>query len=327
MMGDSIAIVAELTEAGVAPTTFELLGLAREIRRFRRLPITVLVVGEAVEGPAREIADTTGERVIAYENPCLTTYHPEIIMDVLTDELRRINPHFTLISQSTQGMDFGPRLAARLQAGCISGVSAVSEEEGDICLSRFAYNGKIVLEVSPLVRTTILLVQPGAFKPPVPADVTPGRIEIRPSSDKPRRTRYLGMKQVKRGDAGLAEADVIVAAGRGIGKVETLALIRDLAKLFPKSAVAGSRPVCDAGWLAYERQVGFTGTVVSPRLYLACGISGAYHHRVGMQGSRFIVAISTDPMAPIFNIADVCICEDLNDFIPLFIAECKGRKS
>jgi len=324
-MGDCIAIVAELNQEGVAPCTFELLGLAREIRRFRHLSITVLVAGEAIRGPAREIADTTGERVLAYENPCLTPYHPEITLDVLTDELRKINPEFTLISQTTQGMDLAPRLAVRLGAGCISGVSAVSGQDGDICFSRSAYNGKVVFQVLPLVRTTVLLVQPGAFDPPMRADVTPGRIEIRLSSVEPRRTRHLGMKQVKRDDAGLAEADVVVAAGRGIGEAKTLALIRELAQIFPKSAVAGSRPVCDAGWLPYERQIGFTGTVVSPRLYMACGISGAYHHRVGMQGSRFIVAISTDPMAPIFNIADVCICDDLVGFIPLFIEECRGR--
>ena len=109
---------------------------------------------------------------------------------------------------------------------------------------------------------------------------------------------------------------MVVAAGRGIAKPENLELLRRLAGLFSRAALAGSRPVCDAGWLGYGHQVGLTGASVAPRLYLACGISGARQHTVGMQGSEFIVAINSDPQAAIFNLADVCLVEDLLSFIP-----------
>jgi len=117
-----------------------------------------------------------------------------------------------------------------------------------------------------------------------------------------------------------------VAAGRGVGEIENMRLIKQLSALFPRSAVAGSRPVCDMGWLDYKRQVGLTGATVSPKLYIACGISGAMPHQVGMQGAGFIVAISTDPRAPIFNLSDVCIQEDLKRFIPALVEEFQKRK-
>jgi electron transfer flavoprotein alpha subunit len=116
--------------------------------------------------------------------------------------------------------------------------------------------------------------------------------------------------------ADLTEADTIIAAGNGIGSEANLDLLRELAELFPHGAVAGTRIVCDRGWLGYARQVGITGTTVTPALYIACGISGATQHRVGMHGSQFVVAINTDPGAPIFNEADLCIVEDLTTFIP-----------
>ncbi|MCJ7809019.1 MAG: electron transfer flavoprotein subunit alpha/FixB family protein, partial [Desulfobulbaceae bacterium] len=115
-------------------------------------------------------------------------------------------------------------------------------------------------------------------------------------------------------------------AGWGVGEKENMALIKQLSALFPRSAVAGSRPVCDMGWLEYKRQVGLTGATVSPKLYIACGISGAMPHQVGMQGAGFIVAISTDPRAPIFNLSDVCIQEDLKRFIPALVEEFQKRK-
>ncbi|MBW2616973.1 MAG: electron transfer flavoprotein subunit alpha/FixB family protein, partial [Deltaproteobacteria bacterium] len=117
----------------------------------------------------------------------------------------------------------------------------------------------------------------------------------------------------------LTEADVIVSAGKGIGRKENLEIIERLAALFPKSAVAGSRSVCDSKWLDRNRQVGYTGATVSPKLYIAAGISGATQHIAGMRSSGFIVAINSDPNAAIFNVSDVCVVEDLTTFVPVFI--------
>jgi electron transfer flavoprotein alpha subunit len=124
----------------------------------------------------------------------------------------------------------------------------------------------------------------------------------------------------------LADADVIVSAGRGIGRQENLSLIYRLASVFSRSAVGGSRPVCDAGWLQYKQQVGMTGATVTPKLYIACGISGAMQHVSGMRGAGFIVSINTDPNAAIFNVSDVCIAEDAAEFLSLLISELKDTQ-
>ena len=327
MMDRSVVIVAEQAQNKVAPVTYELLGLAREIRQVWPCAVKLVVVGREPQKPAQEMARRTGETVLAVKTPHAEHYSAEIYQSVLTEALPRLTPRFILIPQTPQGLDFGPGLAARLHAGCITGVSAFCGDKDGGCFSRAAYAGKISMDVAPVTPTTVLLVQPGAFQAPESRDLPSNPIQTYESDATCGRTRPLGIKHRDQEDAGLQEAEVIVAAGRGVGSPENLDLVRQLAALFPKSAVAGSRPVCDAGWLEYPRQVGLTGATVRPRLYVACGISGAYPHRVGMQGSGFIVAISTDPGAPIFRTADVCIQEDLHAFIPVLIREWEKQKA
>lgn len=327
LMKQAIVIIAECRSGKISPVTYELMTLAGRIRQMRTMPVKVVVLGDEVEKASQEIAETAGASVLGIQNPHLKYYNGELYKALLHQYLQEVNPAFVLVSQSTQGMDFAPGLAIRLGAGSITGVNGVSWDGNNIHFSRDAYGGKIVLKMLPLMETTVLTVQPGAFKAmEVEATVIPGDVEIRLSRTEPRNSRSFGIIRGEQKDTGLAEADVLVAAGRGIGSRENVALIEKLAALFPRSAVAGSRPVCDSGWLEYKKQVGLTGATVSPGLYVACGISGAMAHRVGMQGSGFIVAISTDPNAAIFNIADVCICEDLTTFIPMFIEECKRKK-
>jgi electron transfer flavoprotein alpha subunit len=122
-------------------------------------------------------------------------------------------------------------------------------------------------------------------------------------------------------DSTLKDAEVIVSAGRGIGKRENLSLLKRLASFFPRSAIGASRSVCDLGWLEHKHQIGTTGQNVSPRLYIACGISGAFQHVSGIRGAQTIIAINTDPHAGIFQVAHYCINEDLNTFIPVLLEE------
>jgi electron transfer flavoprotein alpha subunit len=324
-MQGSIVILVEESRGQVAPITFELFTLAREIREWCDLKITALILGAEPEKAAREIAEFSGEAVIAVRNPHLVHYNAEIYKNLLAEVLPELNPVFVLIGQTTQGMDFAPGLAVRLKAGCIAGVEAVTQEQGQIFFTRSLFNGKLVSDLAPATPTTVLIARPGAFKSQPGFSNCDGRVEIRSSSMGPEKTRTLGIKKSRQADTGLAEAEVIVAAGRGIGKEENLVLIERLAALFSRSAVAGSRPICDQNWLEYKQQVGLTGATVSPKLYIACGISGAIQHTVGMQGAGFIVAICTDPNAAIFDIADVCIVEDLNSFIPVLIEGYQNR--
>jgi electron transfer flavoprotein alpha subunit len=206
-----------------------------------------------------------------------------------------------------------------LSGACISGIEDVLTFEDGVCFARPVYGGKLIAHIRPLAETAVLIVQPGLFKADQQSDQKPGRVTIREIAIQARQWRSMGVKQVAVTAKGIAEADVVVAAGQGIGDRDNLELINQLAAIFAKASIAGSRIVCDLGWLAYGCQVGVTGASVSPQLYLACGISGAIQHISGMRGSQFIVAINKDPAAAIFQVADICVVEDLETFIPTLI--------
>jgi electron transfer flavoprotein alpha subunit len=301
------------------PVTFELMACALEIQRFRQVPISVVVLGDRVEDLAHEIAGESGLEVTAIQDPNLITYNGEIYKNILAELLPELSPVCVFIAHTGQGWDFAPGLAVRLGAACITGVERLFEEDGLICFTRPIFGGKLVADMRAASDPTIITVQPGSFKKVSFEARTPGAVILRTTSSRPRQSKSLGIKRAKEEGSALTDAHVIVSAGKGIGSKENLEIIKRLAALFPKSAVAGSRSVCDSKWLDRNRQVGLTGTTVKPRLYIAAGISGATQHIAGMRSSGFIVAINSDPNAAIFNVSDVCVVEDLTAFIPAFI--------
>lgn len=318
-MTKRIVVIAEHFNGKLVPVTFELLACALEIQRFRKVPISVVVLGDRVEDTAHEIAGASGLEVIAIKDPDLITYNGESYKNILGELLPELSPVCICIAHTGQGWDFAPGLAVRIGAACITGVERLFEEDGRMCFTRPIFSGKLVADLRVSSDPTIITVQPGSFKAPSFEAGTPGPVILRTMSSQPRQSRSLGIKRAKEESSVVTEADVIVSAGKGIGRKENLEIIERLAALFPKSAVAGSRTVCDSKWLDRNRQVGLTGASVNPRLYIAAGISGATQHIAGMRSSGFIVAINTDPNAAIFNVSDVCVVEDLTAFIPAFI--------
>ena len=315
-----IVVVAEHTTGQIRPVTYEVISFAKKLqRRTSSSPIKVLLLAEEVEIPARELADKSGLDVTAMHIPKMAGYSGELYLQVLTEFLTDMRPAFVCIGHTSQGQDYAPALAAELNAACITGVGELIDHAGEISFARPIYGGKIIAHLQPTSPTSIITIQPGFHKAGGRTGSTAGDITILATSARNRQSRSLGIKQADTDTAGIGDANVIVAAGNGIGEKENLEFIRQLAALFTKSAVAGSRIVCDMGWLGYPCQVGVTGTTVSPQLYIACGISGAVQHVMGMQGSEFIVAINKDPFAAIFQVADICIVEDLRAFIPAFI--------
>lgn len=326
-MKRSVVVVVEHFDGRLARVTRELLACARKIQRLAALDVVAVILGRDVRPLADEIAEW-GVDVLAVRNGHLTTYNGEAYKDALAEVLPDLQPAVVCAAHSTQGMEFAPGLAVRLGAACVTAVTDVAAEaDGGLCFQRYGFHGKIVERVRPLTPVTVVTVQPGAFQALSEAAETAGRVDVRPLSIPAPRSRNLELKPTRETGTDIAQAEVIAAAGRGIGKKENLALVERLAALFPRSAVGGSRPVCDSGWLEYHRQVGLTGATVAPRLYIACGVSGAPQHTVGMQGAGFIVAISSDPQAAIFNIADVCVVEDLASFIPLLLEEYEAGRS
>ncbi len=315
-MASTTVIIAECPAGAPSPLDLEMIALAGRLQGDLGLRPLAVTVGRDAVSAAKRLAAETGIDVWAAGGP--ERYLGEAWLGLLRKILPEAKPALVCLGQTSTGLDLAPALAVSLGAACVTGVEGVEIEEGVPVLIRPAWHGKLEARIRPLTETTVITLMPGVIGPPAAEDSrgAEGRVMIRDESPPPARTRDLGIRDVGGGDFDLTQADVIVAAGRGIGDERNLALIERLAALFPRSAVAGSRPVIDAGWLEYRRQVGQTGATVTPRLYLACGISGARQHTMGMQGAGFIVAVSLDPNAAIFNLADVCVVEDLTRFIP-----------
>ncbi len=318
-MKQDILIIAEHKNERPLPITFEMLSLARTIQENHPGNIIYVVLENPGSTVSRQIADVTGLDVIAVPTEQTGPLSGEICLLALTEVLSERTFAYVCIPHTSLGIDYASRLAIRLGASGISGVNGIDSKNGRILFQRPILGGKMNEQIRPECPETVLTILPGLFPIPAFSTTDPGRIRVAVVKQLALQINFI--KRLAGNDRadGLAEARVVVAAGNGIGEKEHLELVKQLAELFPQSAVAGSRPVCDRGWLPHNRQVGVTGVQISPELYIACGISGAYQHVVGIQGSKLVVAINSDPRAAIFNVADIGIVADLREFIPVFI--------
>lgn len=320
-MPGPIIIIVEHDRGKIRPASYELMTLARMIRETGQAEIMAVMLGDDIQGAAGNFSAAYRVPVTAVSDVRLKDYHAERYILALKEILTGMAPSFVCVPHSSRGSDVAPGLALQLSAACISGVEGMCVRGDGFRFYRSIFGGKIRAEIKPLAATTVLTLQPGSFKPPAPHDngepvVYPSRITIP-------EPMYgdLAVKTVPSEGIDLSAAKVLIAAGRGVGEEENLDLVQQLADQFPHAATCGSRPVVDAGWMPYSRQVGITGATVSPALYIACGISGAVQHVTGMRGSGFVVSINSDPGAAIFNASDVCIVEDLKTFIPQLIEQ------
>ena len=313
--------VAEHDQGLLAPVSLEVMACARLLGDMLGLRVRLAVLGQGVATVAALAARATGSAVMAVEVPGLNVFHGETYRRVLAALLPAWEARVVVAAHTTSGLDWLPGMAARLGAACVTGVEGAAAIDGSLRLRRSTHFGKVVEEIEPRAWPLALTVQPGAFPAEPTRPVPTGPLELVAVDGPACLSRVVSWGGEAEPDQALGQARVVVAAGRGVGKAENLEMVRRLAGRFSGAALAGSRPVCDLGWLGYRHQVGITGATVAPRLYIACGISGARQHTMGMQGSGFIVAISNDPRAAIFNLADVCIVEDLTQFIPAFLEQ------
>jgi electron transfer flavoprotein alpha subunit len=246
-------------------------------------------------------------------------YDPPAHTRLILDAIERSSAQMVVFANSSYGIDTAPRVAAAL--GCAQVSDAVGYAHGVFTVS--ACNSKLRREVRPLSATVVVTIQRGAF-PAGPAPAGQPQVETIDVGDIDSRYESLGFSEDK-GPIDLAQAEVIVAAGRGIGKQHNIALVDDLAAALGGQTGA-SRPVVDAGWTERFRQVGVSGVSVAPRLYVACGISGAVQHLAGVKGAEFVVAVNTDREAPIAEEADVMVIADLEEFLPILTRKLKAAK-
>ncbi len=312
-----IFVVAEHKDNKLRPITSELLVFGQRVARDFGEPITAVILGSSTGDLAGELKTRKIDRVLRAEHADLAEYNPDTYVQVLQSILNKDKPFLVLMGHTTQGMDFAPRLAVRLCGPLISGCVEYEKQGERLILTRQIFNAK--MNMKTLVRGEppyFATASPGAFPGDEVESGGNAEVIVFPVqlTGTPKR-KILNRVEAPKGQTDLSSAPIIVSGGRGLKQKENFNLIFELAEAIGGS-VGASRPVVDAEWLPREYQVGSSGQTVSPRLYIAVGISGAIQHLVGMQTSRCIVAINKDPEAPIFKVAHYGIVDDLFKVVP-----------
>jgi electron transfer flavoprotein alpha subunit len=324
-MAGNIWVMAEQWNGGISEVTYELLALGRELADGLGVSLEVVLLGHEAE----ELAAGLGEAdVVLYgDDPALQEPTAEAYSRVLTAVIRERGPHGILIPVTNVTWDLLGLLPAELGAPLLNFCKDVGVADGRLEARCLLYGGKMEANVAATGTPAILGVMAGARAADGPAAGEAPPIERFPVSlPEAPRTELQRYVEAEAGDVDLTQQEVLVAVGRGIGFQDNVELAEELAEELG-GAVCGSRPVIDQGWLSLSRQIGKSGVIVKPRLYVAAGISGAPEHVEGMKDSEMIIAINTDPEAPIFSVAHYGIVEDANDVMEALteaIQEAKG---
>jgi electron transfer flavoprotein alpha subunit len=322
-----IVVIAEQRDGKLNRTTWETIVAAQQLSGATGTPITVLVPGTQTAAVAQELTAAQVQEVVTLDHAALEPYTPDGFTAALEQAIGQLSATYVLLPHTYQTRDFAPKLAARMDRALVTDVTAIKQVDGQVAFVRPMFQGKLTADVAlqgdaPHFAT----FQIGAYrvdqvaKGASPASTRALAIEVDASAI--RQKPEAPFQQAKQA-VDLSQAERIVSVGRGIKEQANIAIAQQLADALG-AEIAASRPICDAGWLPMERQVGSSGQTVAPKLYLALGISGAIQHLVGMKGSNTVVAINKDADAPIFEIADYGIVGDLFEIVPAIIAAVKG---
>ncbi len=310
-MSDVLA-VAEHRRGDLRDVSFELLTAGRQLADAAGGDLHVAVVSGPVEDFAERLNREGVDAIhtVAHGEDFNHDVHIQTVEALVGD----LEPGYVLTPNSVSGLDYAPALAQRLDAPLVTDAVAL-EVDDDLVVTRELYGGKTEGRLRVAATPAVVTVRPAEWPAAEGAgDATVAAAEVAIDEDAVR-TTVTGYQEVGGGDVDISEADVLVSVGRGIEEEENLDIIEELADAVD-ATVSASRPIVDNGWLPKDRQVGQSGKVVTPDVYIAVGISGAVQHVAGMKGSDTIIAINTDPNAPIFDIADYGIHDDLFDVVP-----------
>ena len=314
---NEILVLAEHRMGVLRDVTFELLGMARTIAARDGLSVTALVLGGAGVGLAAPLSGAA-DRVLSMEADELADYNADPYLAALTEVIAARMPQLTMLAHTAQGMDLAPALAVRLGLPLTTDCIEVSLSDGEVTVLRQIYGGKLdeALELEP-AEAYLVTVRPGTASADTASGASTEPDELAPADfSAGRGRRFLGYVEAAHEDVDIAAAPILVSVGRGLGKHENLEAIQGLAEAIG-ATISCSRPVADKGWLPKSRQVGTSGKVVRPKIYLALGISGAYQHVAGMTNAETIIAVNTDPAAPIFDVAHYGIVGDMFEVVEM----------
>lgn len=321
-----ILTFVEERKGALVDASLEALTAGRRLAKTSGLPLVALLIGAELERHLPRLREFGADRAILVESEKLRAYAPAAYAKALVQAIRDRKPKVVLAGGTALGKDLFGRAAARLDLGLASGCTELAFQDGRLKITRAVWGGILFAEVELLSEPRLLALTPHAF----PAEPEPNdRLEVErmgpPLEEADLKLVVRELIEAVRKGVSLTEAEVVVAGGRGVGNEEGFKKLEELASLFG-GAVGATRIAVNNGWRPPEEQIGQTGVRVAPKLYFACGISGAVQHMVGCKDAKVIVAINKDPQAPIFARADYGIVGDLHEVVPALIEELKRVK-
>ncbi|MCY6369761.1 electron transfer flavoprotein subunit alpha/FixB family protein [Clostridium ganghwense] len=326
-------VFAEQRDGELQKVALELLGKGREIADKLGVELTAVLLGDKVDNLAKDLLAYGADKVLYAEDERLAHITTDAYTRVICDLANEIKPEVIFIGASFIGRDLGPRVAGRLSTGLTADCTALDVEEGTghLMMTRPAFGGNLMATIMCTEhRPQMSTVRPGVFDRLAKDESRIDESKIQKVSvnlvDEDMRIKVLDVVKIAKEVADISEAEVLVAGGRGMGNKESFQMLEELAEALG-GTVAGSRAAVDNGWIDHALQVGQTGKTVRPKVYVACGISGAIQHLAGMQDSDYIIAINRDADAAIMSAADLGLVGDLNKIIPELTAQIKAMKN
>lgn len=322
-------VYIESDKGSVANVGLELLNPARNLADRMNEKLIGIVIGDGADAIAEQAIKYGADEVIKVEGDIYSDYSTEGYANVFCTLIQKYKPSTVFIGATNRGRDLGPRIACRLRTGLTADCTALDTEDGNIIWTRPAFGGNLMANIlCPNTRPQIGTVRPGVFKKADFMENKTGNIICETVETPPDkiRTKILDIVKTVSDDVpNIEEAEILVSGGAGVGGPEGFNVLKELAKALGGS-VSASRAAVDAGWIDHAYQVGQTGKTVGPKIYIACGISGAIQHVAGMSSSDVIIAINKDEDANIFKIADYGIVGDLFEVVPILKEEILKRK-
>lgn len=326
-------VLAEQREGELDNITFELLAKGRELADRLGVNLKALILGYRLDARVKTLVASGADDVLVADDIHLNDYNPAVYSRVICDAVKAVQPELFILGHFFLGIEMGPSVATKLGATLVSNCVDMELAGGKVAVTRPAYSGTVHVKMEVEGSLPYIISFQKGVLPRKAIAARPARVSAVPvaTGGLAILSRVLGLRQVAASEVDLTKADVIVSLGRGIGSRENIQLGKDLAAALG-GAVGCSRHLADSGWLPPECHVGMEGKTVAPKIYLACGISGASHHVGGMRDSDLIIAINTDPSAPIFNVAHYGIISDVREILPALIdaarrsSELAGRR-
>lgn len=322
-----VLVVMEQQDGAWHRMSWETLAAGQQLAKELGQPAFAAVAGASIGSLAGELGQKQLAKVHAVEHALLKSYTPDGFTEALEQLIKAHNPSYVLFPHTYMVRDFAPKVATRFGATLISDVISYHMSNGGPVFVRQLFQGKLNADFRPTGSGPVFAsIQAGAYRAEslengsAPVEAFTPKLEASHIRTKPQEPFREAARAVD-----LTAAEIIVSVGRGIKEKDNIGVVEELAKAIG-GELAASRPICDNGWLPMERQVGSSGQTVSPKVYMAVGISGAIQHLVGMKGSKTIVAINKDSNAPIFEVADYGIVGDLFEVVPALTAEVKKAK-